>query len=155
MPISMLDRSANGTSLVTNSHSRIAKLHMSADRRLISSGFFCRAGNHKEQLVWVSTLNYTTESALCTDTQAHPSWLLSRAWYCDFTLKCRICKLMWFVIWIYLTPMDKLSIGLHPYTIRTQPSSERKLVIAKSNEHFSIHLLIILLQKWQKATVYT
>lgn len=46
MPISMLDRSAYGTSLVTNSHSRIAKLHMSADRRLISSGFFCRAGNH-------------------------------------------------------------------------------------------------------------
>ena len=54
MPISMLDRSAKGTSLVTSSHSRIAKLHMSADRRLISSGFFCRAGHHKEQWVKVT-----------------------------------------------------------------------------------------------------
>lgn len=51
MPISMLDRSANGTSLVTSSQSRMAKLHMSAERRLISSGFFCRAAIHKNQPV--------------------------------------------------------------------------------------------------------
>lgn len=43
MPISMLDRSANGTSRVTSSHSSTAKLHMSAERLLISSGFFCKA----------------------------------------------------------------------------------------------------------------
>lgn len=43
MPISMFERSANGTSLVTSSQSNTAKLHMSAERRLISSGFFCRA----------------------------------------------------------------------------------------------------------------
>lgn len=55
MPISMFDRSANGTSLVTSSHSRIAKLHMSADRRLISSGFFCRATGHKNQPVWAKS----------------------------------------------------------------------------------------------------
>lgn len=49
IPISMFDKWAKGTSLVTSSHSRMAKLHMSADRRLISSGFFCRAKYHKEQ----------------------------------------------------------------------------------------------------------
>lgn len=43
MPISMLERSAKGTSLVTSSQSNTAKLHISAERRLISSGFFCRA----------------------------------------------------------------------------------------------------------------
>lgn len=43
MPISMFERSANGTSLVTSSQSNTAKLHMSAERRFISSGFFCRA----------------------------------------------------------------------------------------------------------------
>lgn len=43
MPISMLDKSANGTSRVTSSHSSTAKLHMSAERLLISSGFFCKA----------------------------------------------------------------------------------------------------------------
>lgn len=47
MPISMLERSANGTSLVTSSQSSTAKLHMSAERLLISSGFFCRAGGGK------------------------------------------------------------------------------------------------------------
>ena len=46
MPISMLERSAKGTSLVTSSHSSTAKLHMSAERRLMSSGFFCRADGH-------------------------------------------------------------------------------------------------------------
>lgn len=44
MPISMCERSAKGTSLVTSSHSNTAKLHISADRRLMSSGFFCKAG---------------------------------------------------------------------------------------------------------------
>lgn len=43
MPISMLERSANGTSRVTSSQRSTAKLHMSAERRLISSAFFCRA----------------------------------------------------------------------------------------------------------------
>lgn len=60
MPISMLDKSANGTSLVTSSHSRIAKLHMSADRRLISSGFFCRAAGHKNQPVWAKSTDSVT-----------------------------------------------------------------------------------------------
>lgn len=49
MPISMCERSANGTSLVTSSHSNTAKLHMSADLLLISSGFFCKAGNKKKK----------------------------------------------------------------------------------------------------------
>lgn len=40
MPISMLERSANGTSRVTSSHNSTAKLHISAERRLISSAFF-------------------------------------------------------------------------------------------------------------------
>lgn len=43
MPISMCERSAKGTSLVTSSHSNTAKLHMSADLLLMSSGFFCKA----------------------------------------------------------------------------------------------------------------
>lgn len=59
MPISMLDRSAKGTSLVTNSHSRIAKLHMSAERRLMSSGFFCKAEIHKEKIIAVSSATTT------------------------------------------------------------------------------------------------
>lgn len=45
MPISMCERSAKGTSLVTSSHSNTAKLHMSADLLLMSSGLFCRAEN--------------------------------------------------------------------------------------------------------------
>lgn len=61
IPISMFDRSANGTSLVTSSHSRIAKLHMSADRRLISSGFFCRATGHKNQPVWAKSTDGGTQ----------------------------------------------------------------------------------------------
>lgn len=43
MPISICERSAKGTSLVTSSHSNTAKLHMSADLLLMSSGLFCRA----------------------------------------------------------------------------------------------------------------
>lgn len=49
MPISMFERSAKGTSLVTSSQSNTAKLHMSAERRLISSGFFCRAERTKDK----------------------------------------------------------------------------------------------------------
>lgn len=49
MPISMLDKSAKGTSRVTSSHSSTAKLHMSAERLLISSGFFCRAAENPVQ----------------------------------------------------------------------------------------------------------
>lgn len=64
MPISMLDRSANGTSLVTSSQSRIAKLHMSADRRLISSGFFCRAAGHKNQPAWAKSAASGTQGGL-------------------------------------------------------------------------------------------
>lgn len=64
MPISMLDRSANGTSLVTSSQSRIAKLHMSADRRLISSGFFCRAAGHKNHPVWAKSTDSETQEGL-------------------------------------------------------------------------------------------
>lgn len=48
MPISMFERSAKGTSLVTSSQSNTAKLHMSEERRLISSGFFCRAEKRKD-----------------------------------------------------------------------------------------------------------
>lgn len=44
IPISMLERSAKGTSRVTSSHRSTAKLHMSAERLFVSSGFFCRAG---------------------------------------------------------------------------------------------------------------
>lgn len=54
MPISMCERSAKGTSLVTNSHSNTAKLHMSADRRLMSSGFFCKA--EKIEVEWLKFL---------------------------------------------------------------------------------------------------
>lgn len=49
IPISMCDRSAKGTSRVTNSHSKTAKLHMSADLLLMSSGFFCKPGNKKTE----------------------------------------------------------------------------------------------------------
>lgn len=49
MPISMLERSAKGTSLVTSSHSNTAKLHMSADLLLMSSGFFCSAEDKQEE----------------------------------------------------------------------------------------------------------
>lgn len=49
MPISMCERSANGTSLVTSSHSNTAKLHMSADLLLMSSGLFCRAANKTDK----------------------------------------------------------------------------------------------------------
>lgn len=53
MPISMLDKSAKGTSRVTSSHSSTAKLHMSAERLLISSGFFCKAvGNPPRGAEW-------------------------------------------------------------------------------------------------------
>lgn len=44
IPISMLERSAKGTSRVTSSQRSTAKLHMSAERLFVSSGFFCRAG---------------------------------------------------------------------------------------------------------------
>lgn len=43
MPTSMAESSAKGTSLVSSSHSRIAKLHISAARVLISSGRLCSA----------------------------------------------------------------------------------------------------------------
>ena len=43
IPISIGERSAKGTSLVSSSVSRIAKLHISAALKLMSSGFFCRA----------------------------------------------------------------------------------------------------------------
>lgn len=43
MPISMGERWAKGTSLVTSSHRSTAKLHMSADLLLMSSGRFWRA----------------------------------------------------------------------------------------------------------------
>lgn len=49
MPISMCERSAKGTSLVTSSHSNTAKLHMSADLLLMSSGLFCRAEKQEGQ----------------------------------------------------------------------------------------------------------
>lgn len=49
MPISICERSAKGTSLVTSSHSNTAKLHMSADLLLISSGLFCRAENQRDK----------------------------------------------------------------------------------------------------------
>ncbi len=42
------ERSAKGTSLVTSSQSNTAKLHMSEERRLISSGFFCSAEKRKD-----------------------------------------------------------------------------------------------------------
>lgn len=47
IPISILERSAKGTSRVTSSHRSTAKLHMSAERLLVSSGFFCRAGRKR------------------------------------------------------------------------------------------------------------
>jgi len=49
MPISMCERSAKGTSRVTSSHSNTAKLHMSADLLLMSSGLFCSAENKRER----------------------------------------------------------------------------------------------------------
>lgn len=56
MPISMCERSAKGTSLVTSSQSNTAKLHMSADLLLMSSGLFCKAENKK------AAINTTTQS---------------------------------------------------------------------------------------------
>lgn len=49
MPISMWERSAKGTSRVTSSQSNTAKLHMSADLLLMSSGLFCNAGHKMER----------------------------------------------------------------------------------------------------------
>ena len=43
MPISIADRSEKGTSRVSISYNIIEKLHMSAARTLISSGFLCSA----------------------------------------------------------------------------------------------------------------
>lgn len=43
IPISVLERSAKGTSRVTSSHRSTAKLPVSAQRLFVSSGFFCRA----------------------------------------------------------------------------------------------------------------
>ena len=57
MPISMGDNPANGTSLVTHSHSRMAKLHMSADLTFMSSGSFVRAVVKKKLDVFVLSSN--------------------------------------------------------------------------------------------------
>lgn len=74
MPISMCERSAKGTSLVTSSHSNTAKLHMSADRRLMSSGFFCKAG--KIEVDW---------QKVCLSSECRQHTLLFN------TKQCRVC----------------------------------------------------------------
>lgn len=61
MPTSIGERSAKGTSLVANSQRRMAKLHMSLASRLISLGFFCRAGNIL--LIFTITKNNTKRKA--------------------------------------------------------------------------------------------
>lgn len=96
MPISMFERSANGTSLVTSSQSNTAKLHMSAERRLISSGFFCRAEDQEQGNDLDQNLGLNRQSVLSpkkplsledqdlqkgeSTFRCHPCWRVHPAW---------------------------------------------------------------------------
>jgi hypothetical protein len=51
MPHSIGENSANGTSLVASSQSKMAKLHMSDASQLKSVGFFCKAGGNNIYLL--------------------------------------------------------------------------------------------------------
>ena len=63
IPISMGERSENGTSLVTNSHINIAKLHMSADLWSTSSGLFCSTKTHHRLLLCI-TRSHTNSNVI-------------------------------------------------------------------------------------------
>ena len=71
MPTSMEESSAKGTSLVSSSHRRMAKLHMSAARVLMSSGRRCKADEGNTSTSHVRRFPFVSSSIRMTQELYH------------------------------------------------------------------------------------